>query len=72
MTRIISYADKIKNRMNRNAKNIDDIEDEMIDASIRCERYGQDDLIYFFKDGSSMIKRCLTEEFQTNNIRFIK
>jgi len=50
--------------MHQRSANVDDTEDAIINTSTECKRYGKDDLIYYFKDGSKVIKRTITEEWQ--------
>jgi hypothetical protein len=58
-----SIAATFKNRMRQPGANRDNTEEALIEASIDCQRYGTDDLMYFFEDGSQVIKQVLTDSW---------
>jgi hypothetical protein len=61
---VSNIAAKFKNRIKQKGANVDDCEEAIIEASTWCKRYGPDDLIYYFKDGTKIIKRTITGEWQ--------
>ena len=68
-TKKVTLARRFYNRFYRANKNgrdeikIDNIEDDIINMSTKCKKFGADELKYFLPDGSTILKRVITDEW---------